>query len=1463
MVASDPSSDVLAAFHPAVRTWFERQFDAPTDAQLEGWPLIRQGVDVLIAAPTGSGKTLAAFMAGIDQLIRRAEAGTLEDRTAILYVSPLKALGSDIHRNLEGPLQEIRAIAEEMGRPLPPITTAVRSGDTTASARARILRKPPHILITTPESFYLMLTAEKGREVLRHVETLIADEIHSLVRDKRGSHFALSMARLDHLAEQRPRRIGLSATQKPIDEIASFLVGADRIGPDGVADCVVVDRGHQRELELTIEVPPSELQAVAPREQWEEIYQRLAELIAAHRTTLIFVNTRRLAERVAHNLTDLVGKENIASHHGSLSKERRLQLEERLKAGEIRALVATASLELGIDVGSIDLVCQLGSPRSISTFLQRVGRSGHALGLTPRGRLFPTTRDELVECSALIRAVQAGRLDRVCQPVAPLDVLAQQIVAETACDAWPEDALFDLMRRATPYRSLERKAYDDVLTMLAEGVGDAGGGSPPLIHRDRINRMVQARRGARMKALQNGGTIPELGDYSVVAEPEDTVVGSVGEDFAIEAMAGDVFLLGTTSWRIRRVSNGMVRVQNAHGAPPTIPFWLGEAPGRTLELSEEVGRLRRDIVAELDDIEKLERGLHEDCGLNDSGVQQLVDYIRVSWEGLGVIPSDTDVVFERFFDEAGAQHLVVHAPFGARVNRAWGLALRKRFCVRFDFELQAAANDDALVLSLGAAQSFPLEEAFGYLRSDDAMHAVRQASLYSPVWATRFRWNATRALAVPRRRGAKKVPANLQRMISDDLLAAVFPQQVGCQENLSGPLEIPDHPLCNQTVDDCLHEWMDIDGLIDQLKKIEDGTITLHARDTVEPSPLAAEIINGKPYTFLDDAPLEERRTRAVMTRRSLPENARDLGALDAEAIRRVREEAWPTPVDVEEVHDALLGLVAIEASRVEAWSGWLEELALQGRAAMVALEGRRLWFAAESLPLVELLFPGCGVEPVLSLPFGAALEVEDRDEARRRLLRGHTEALGPVTAAQVGVTSGLREVDVERGMTQVEAEGYVLRGRFTRGAIDVHAPQGEHAEPEGPEEFCDRRLLARIHKYTLDRLRREIEPVSAQDFMRFLLRWQHLTPDTRLQGKGGLREAILQLAGFEAPAASWERDLLPARVVEYHPSCLDELCLAGEVTWARLTPKPPSAKEREGKASVASTSRVMPITIAPRAAFPVLLAAVRGEHGSSYTPHVRAPESDDEPTNNEPTTGSSRQILELLRERGALFFDEIVGDTRRLASDVEGGLRDLVARGLVYADGFEGLRHLAGGRARSRRRRRSGSYAAGGTFVGVGPAGRWATVDERAPKVDSHEELCEEVAGVLLARYGVVFRDLLARESFAMPWREILRALRRMEARGTVRGGRFVTGFVGEQYAMPEAVQMLRKARREAGADERVFVSAVDPCNLLGIVLPGQKVAARAGSGLMLVDGAPQAEAGSLDWPSAAAPSGVAARSG
>jgi ATP-dependent Lhr-like helicase len=1443
LAASSAQNASLDAFHPAVRTWFARRFDAPTDAQRDGWPAIRSGHDALLAAPTGSGKTLAAFLAGIDMLIRKGERGELHEALEILYVSPLKALGADIYRNLEEPLREIRDVATEMGYDLPEIRIAVRSGDSTSSERQAITRRPPHILITTPESLYLMLTAEKSRPTLRNVHTVIVDEIHALLRDRRGSHLGLSLARLDHVADQRPARIGLSATQRPIEEVAAYLVGSDPAQSDAAdkrSPCVIVDRGHQRALDISIETPPSDLEAVASAEQWGEVYGRLAELVEQHHTTLIFVNTRRLAERVAHHLSERLGPEHVASHHGSLSKERRLQLEQRLKAGEMRALVATASLELGIDIGSIDLVCQVGSPRSISTFLQRVGRSGHALGLTPCGKLFPTTRDELVECAALIRAVRGGRLDRIVQPKSALDVLAQQIVAECACEDWRADDLYDLVRGATQYQHLARTDFDDVVEMLSDGIGDIAGRTAPLLHRDRIGGVLRGRRGARLKALTNGGTIPETGDFRVVAEPDDMTVGSVNEDFAIESMAGDIFLLGTTSWRIKRIEAGVVRVENAHGAPPTIPFWLGEAPGRTLELSQEVGALRRDIVDKLPDIEGLSELLQGECGLSAQGADQAADYVRATHASLGVIPSDTDIVFERFFDEAGDQHLVVHAPFGARINRAWGLALRKRFCVRFDFELQAAASDDAIVLSIGPAQSFPLEESFDYVKADNVRAALEQAILYVPLFGTRWRWNATRALAVDRWRNGKKVPPQIQRMRSDDLLAAVFPAQVGCQENISGPIDFPDHPLIKQTLDDCLNEAMDLDSLTDVLRRIEAGEITLHARDTTEPSPMAHEIINSKPFTFLDDAPLEERRTRAVQLRHALPRDARDLAALDPDAIQRVREEAWPDPRNAEEVHDALLNFVAIEASYVAPWTAWLNELVDAGRAATAVLPtdgeelgvGTRLWIAAEHLPLIELLYPRAQIEPVVVLPDGAATPVADRDDARLRLARGHAEAFGPLTASILARTSGLVVDDADRALRQIEALGDVLRGHFTT------------TDESDPVEFCDRRLLARIHRYTLDRLRREIDPVGAQDYMRFLLNWQHLTPGTRLRGKQGLREAIRLLQGFEAPAMSWERDLLPARVAEYNPAWLDDLCLGGEVTWARLSTRTP----RSGKpaAGTATPSRVMPVTVAPRNAMPALRAAVR----RSTDAHGSAAES------SEPTGGASREILALLRDRGALFFDEIVDQTHRLATDVERGLRDLVARGLTHADGFEGLRQLAGRRSHRRRRRRS-TYGPGGMFTGTGPAGRWApiTAPLDAPADDplARDDLAERIANTLLLRYGVVFRDLMERERFTLPWRDILRALRRMEARGIVRGGRFVSGFVGEQYALPQAVAALRATRRKARTGEQVYLSAVDPCNLVGIVLPGEKIVARAESAVLLVDGAEPADqtTPAVPWPS------------
>ncbi|MDA1001952.1 MAG: DEAD/DEAH box helicase [Chloroflexi bacterium] len=1452
--------DVVEAFHPAVREWFRRRFGAPTDAQVAGWPRIREGGHTLLAAPTGSGKTLAAFMVGIDALLQDAARATLEPGTAIVYVSPLKALGNDIQRNLEEPLAGIAAVAAELGYELPTITTGVRTGDTPQSERQAMVRRPPHILITTPESLYLLLTAERGRETLRHVRTVIVDEIHALARDRRGSHLALSLARLDHIAAgDPPARLGLSATQRPIEEIARFLVGHGRDGVE--APCTIVDLGHQRDIELHIEVPPTDLEAVPPREQFDEIYDRLCELIAGHRTTLIFVNTRRMSERVAHELAKRLGEDSIASHHGSLSRERRLRVEQRLKAGELKALVATASLELGIDIGAIDLVCQVGSPRSIATFLQRIGRSGHALGLRPHGRIFPTTRDELIECAALVRAARAGRLDRIWQPVAPLDVLAQQIVAESACEEWREDDLFALFRSAAPFAALAREDFDEILQALADGIGDGAGRSPAMIHRDRINGMIRGRRGARLAAITNGGTIPEMGDYRVIAEPEEIVVGSVNEDFAMESSAGDVFLLGSTSWRIQRVEQSAVRVTDARGAPPTVPFWLGEAPGRTVELSEEVGGLRRDIAIGLDgdrgdrgDREALRERLMAECALPDIGARQMMDYVRATRDGLGVVPSDTDVVFERFFDESGGMQLVVHAPFGQRINRAWGLALRKRFCVAFDFELQAAANDNSILLSAGPQHSWPLEDAYDWVTPANVEESVQQSIFYVPLWPTRWRWNATRALAVPRQRGGRRVPPFIQRMRANDLMAAVFPEQVGCQENVTGPLTLPDHPLMQQTMHDCMYEAMDVAGLTEVLERVERGEIRYHAIDTVEPSPMAHEIVSGRPYTYLDNAPIEERRTRAVTLRRTLPEDARDLGALDAEAIARVADEAWPEPRDAEEVHDALLGFVAVAESLVTDWIEWLEALAADGRAGAFERDGVRAWFPAEHIEVVRLLYPDVALPPI-ALADGVATRVEHREAARMLALRGHAEAAGVATAADFAARAALDLADARRGLTMLEASGYVLSGHFTpggaRGFVAIAAgaagAAGEFeadlaldppldsdrtavSDDRSAVEYCDRRLLARIHRYTLDRLRREIDPVSAQDFMRFLLRWQHATPATALSGRGGLREVLARLQGYEAPASAWESELIAARVRDYQAGWLDELCLAGEVAWARLTPRRASG-EGAPRGGTAAT-RATPVTLALRSELPALLAGVRAGATDPAEP---------------PNTGAAGEIYAVLETRGALFFDEIVSGTRRLASDVEQGLRELIAGGFVAADGFQGLREIAGGRRKHGRRSRlgnrvsRGTYLRGGLFAGGGPPGRWSLV--RAPEIEpgEAEDLAEHAATVLLQRYGVVFRDLARQESVTVPWREILRALRRFEARGTARGGRFVAGFVGEQYALPEAVALLRRVRREPTSGERVTISAVDPLNLTGIVIHGSRIPAQAGRSIVLIDGLPE----------------------
>ncbi|HEY7140830.1 MAG TPA: DEAD/DEAH box helicase, partial [Methylomirabilota bacterium] len=664
--------DALAGFHPAIRTWFQRRFpDGPTDPQTRGWPAIAAGEDTLIAAPTGSGKTLAAFLVGIDRLFRAAEPGA-EPTTEVVYVSPLKALAADIRENLERPLAEIREVARELGLAVPDLRVVARTGDTSPTARAAMLRQPPHLLITTPESLYLLVTAARSRERLRGVRTVIVDEIHAVARDKRGSHLALTLERLDALAKDRPQRIGLSATQRPIEMVARLLVGAGegRRRPDGAPACRIVDLGHRRDLDLTIELPGSELEAVASHEQWGEILDRIAAHVRAHRTTLVFVNTRRLAERVAHLLAERLGEGQVAAHHGSLSKDRRLRLETRLRAGELAALVATASLELGIDIGPVELVCQIGSPRSIATLLQRVGRSGHARGAVAKGRVYPTTRDELVELTAMLRAVRRGQLDRVLPPEAPLDVLAQQIVAACAADAWSEDQLFDLVRRAAPYADLDRADFDAVVTMLSDGIQTGRGRRGAYLHRDRVHGILRGRRSARLAALTSGGAIPETADYRVVADPDDTTVGTVNEDWAIESMQGDVFLLGSTSWRIRRVEAGVVRVVDAEGAPPNVPFWLGEAPARTAEASAAVSALREALDERLatGDVATAAVWLAPEAGVDARVATEVARYLAASRAALGVLPTQRCVVFERFFDEAGGMQLVVHAPYGGRIN---------------------------------------------------------------------------------------------------------------------------------------------------------------------------------------------------------------------------------------------------------------------------------------------------------------------------------------------------------------------------------------------------------------------------------------------------------------------------------------------------------------------------------------------------------------------------------------------------------------------------------------------------------------------------------------------------------------------------------------------------------------------------------------------------------------------------
>ncbi|WP_442793699.1 DEAD/DEAH box helicase [Paraburkholderia sp. ZP32-5] len=1564
----------LDGFHPAVAGWFLKTFAAPTDAQIAAWPHIRSGRSTLVAAPTGSGKTLTAFLSALDDLVSQgvANGGTLPDETLMVYISPLKALSNDIRLNLQMPLQGIAAELDALGLPPLDIRTAVRTGDTTPQERNALKKRAPHILVTTPESLYVLLGSDSGRRMLATVRTVIVDEIHALAGSKRGSHLALSLERLDALCGRRLPRIGLSATQKPVSAVARFLVGGASLDDATPADCAIIDVGHVRARDLALEIPPVPLEAVMANEVWERVYDRLAELVAQHRTTLVFVNTRRMAERAARHLTERLGKDAVAAHHGSLAKEHRFDAEQRLKRGDLRVLIATASLELGIDIGDVDLVCQMGSPRAIAPFLQRVGRSGHQVGGMPKGRLFPASRDDLLECAALLDCVRRGELDALRIPRAPLDVLAQQIVAEVSSTEWNEDALFDMIRRAAPYSALEREQYDAVLRMLAEGYTSRHGPRAAYVHRDAVSGTLRGRRGGKLVAVTSGGTIPENADYAVVLEPQALNIGTVNEDFAVESLAGDVFQLGNASYRILRVESGRVRVEDAQGQPPNIPFWLGEAPGRSDELSFAVGRLREqverllmepeavvssrpsvlsvssepELLAPASSAETVTNGvaasvnstakkgrktgtaaartkravetqadvpggatalaladatveasapastsvataaattaaaatplrinhaitwLVDHLSLEEPAARQIVEYLARARAALGVLPTQNTLVMERFFDESGGTQLVIHSPFGSRVNRAWGLALRKRFCRSFNFELQAAATEDAIVLSLTGSHSFVLADVWRYLHSNSAEHLLIQALLDAPLFGVRWRWNATTSLGLPRYTGGRKTAPQLQRMRSEDLLVSVFPEQAACLENIVGEREVPRHPLVDQTIDDCLHDAMDSVRWLALLRQIEQGGVQLVARDLPAPSPLAAEILTAKPYAYLDDAPIEERRTQAVLNRRwTDPSSTDDLGALDAAAIDSVRDEAWPQTRNTDEMHEALTGLACItqaEANAHEGWPAMLAALAKAGRATRLPLgasveangvaaananadAGSRassnssaknkakansiadansnaanstanianstdatLWLPAERLTCFEALYPAiarASYLPPLNAPKGYT-DSWSAGDALVDVLRARLTGFGPQTVDAIAQPLGLPSAQIEQALIRLETEGYLLRGRFTPHTVS--------------EEWCERHLLARIHRYTVKRLRREIEPVERHDFMRFLFEWQHLTPDTRAEGRDALAAVLDQLEGFQAAAGAWEDDILPARVRAYSNGSLDELCRAGKIVWTRLT---------ERSRGAAGPIRSTPIVLLPRAQLRSWRALL-------------------DPARQAELSALAQSVYDTLATHGAMFFDELLAEVRVLPMELENALGELVAAGLANSDSFAGLRALLKPVAKrnafsSSRRARSSAL-----IGGMDDAGRWALVNRpaaapgnAADKIPERRQLppevLEHVAMALLRRYGVVCWRVLEREAeWLPPWRDLLRVLQRLEARGVIRGGRFINGLAGEQFALPEAIPLLRETRRHANDGAFICVAGTDPLNLVGTLLVGERVPAVAGNRVLYRDG-------------------------
>ncbi|MGQ0642777.1 MAG: DEAD/DEAH box helicase [Gemmatimonadaceae bacterium] len=1396
-MASSQIDPALAPFHRIIGSWFAESLGTPSEPQRQGWPVIATGSHTLILAPTGSGKTLAAFLWELNALITEGLEGPLANAVHLLYVSPLKALNNDIQRNLTLPLTQLKSRFQAQGEKFPEIRVDVRTGDTPQSARSRMIRKAPHILITTPESLHIMLTTLRGRGMFSGVRAVIVDEIHAIAGSKRGAHLALTLERLEHLVDRPVQRIALSATQRPLDEVARFLGGGDvSAGTWSPRPVSIVDCGLVRRAQLRIVSPVEDLRHVG-ESVWPAIFEQIAQHLQQARTTLVFCNNRAHAEKIATRVNALAGSEVAHAYHGALSRERRLHLEQRLKAGDLRALTTTSALELGIDIGSVDLVIQIQSPKRVTSALQRVGRAGHSLGAVSRGIFLPTHLDDALETLAITAAAREGDVEPTQVPQNPLDVLAQIVVATVAADPWHADDLFVLVRRAYPFHRLTRAAFDEVLAMLS------GKYSPeltaelaPRILWDRTTGRLEALRGSRQTAIVSGGTIPDRGHYAVLLG-DRTRIGELDEEFVLESRVGDVFLLGSTTWRFSAIEHDRVIVTPAPGAPARMPFWKGEYMARSAHVTARIGALRRTF-AELDSddqaaVEALATLLGCDAGL----VSALSGYMREQRAVAGVVPDDRTLLLESFRDETGAAYLILHSPYGGRVNAPFAMALSARLRARFPtIQQQVQTTDDGVLIRLGDFASDPPTDVAFALPSAEAEQSVLREVGGSPLFGAHFRMSAGRALLLPRARPGKRMPLWLQRLKALDLLDIV-------REHASFPILL-------ETYREVLNDSFDVPAFRQLLDTIERGGVRLRTAALSQSSPFArsARFVFVMDWLYVDDTPHAERRVAEL--------------SLDTTLLRDLLGAA---PVE-DDTYAALLELVAERrgtAARFQARDN-NELLLLLGRAgdltraeidARLTVEARHAavvedLIAAGHLAVVRIP-TASGRElrytlPELAPEYRAAFARKGRIAARERamhaalIVRRFLATAAPVSVDELRQRYALPRLWVERVLSDAEAKGDFVQGRF---------PPGDESR------WCARRLFERARRRALAKARRAVQPVPLPAFVAFLQRWQHIDTRDNLESAEGCETIVRQLAGAPLPPESLDREILAPRLVHYDPTCLTRMSSTGELVWSGVG----RVRKESGMLALAAVRLVQ-----------------RGQEDVWLTPAAGYEDA---------LGDNARSVLAALRTAGARFLADLQRDTKLTGHALREALREMVAAGLVTADGFDALREVARLRPLHVRDRvradptrwlpadfeRQSPIGQRRPNVARLPrwqrpdrpgradgwAGRWAALsvpnEPPPPRSEAETAAAQLVAQAWLDRYGIVARDIHRREQPNVPWRAVYEHLRAMELRGVIRRGYFVQGLSGAQFALADAVERLRGVAAEVDPSA-VCMNARDPAN-------------------------------------------------